>query len=204
MRFEALDITIESRGPLLWIWLSGPFHREQVPNIREKIAGLIDDGNRHLVVCLENVTQIDDSVPSMFVELLNRARGKSGDLRLVFRNKTVADAFHGIRNVFSVYADEHAVANPGFLGRLRERWRTRSRRTGVRLSLPVALFLLFIVVGWFASLALVIGWQTARIGQQEQEIRELSVWREQTLIELQQLQERLRLTEQLGIVEGPQ
>ena len=54
MRSEALDITIESRRSAVWLLLSGPFHNEQVPNIREKITGLIDDGNKDIVVDLEN------------------------------------------------------------------------------------------------------------------------------------------------------
>jgi len=38
MRSEALDITLESRGRALWLFLSGPFHHEQVPGMREKIG----------------------------------------------------------------------------------------------------------------------------------------------------------------------
>lgn len=201
MRFEALDITIESRGGLLWIFLSGPFHREQTPNIREKIAGLIDDGNRQLVVDLERVTQIDETAAQMFLELLNRVRGKKGEMRLVFRNAAVAAAFAPYRNVFPVYADATALSRPGFLGLLRLRGVFHSRRTGVRLSFPVTLFLLFIIVGWFASLAFVIYWQSERIKKQDTELRELSEWRDQTLIELEQLQSRMGAMEQLGVLE---
>ncbi len=203
MRFEALDITIETRGRLLWVSLSGPFHREQVPNIREKMVGLIQDGNRELAVDLEKVTLVDETAPPMFLELLNAVRDKGGELRLVFRNKVVSDAFMAYRNVFPVFPDAESLLRPGILSALQRSGRRMRRKTGVRLSVPVALFLLFIVIGWFLSLALVIRWQNQRIAEQERELRELTLWRNQTLMELTELQELLRPMEQLGIVEGP-
>ena len=198
MRSEALDITIESRGAVLWVFLSGPFHREQVPNIREKLAGLIEDGNRRLVIELEQVTEIDESAPPMFLELLNLLRGKGGELRLVMRNKAVSSAFAAYRNIFAIYPDARALERRRLLW-LWQRGRYMLRRTGVRM--PVAAFILFVIVGWFLSLALVIYTQGRRIREQEQEIRELTVWKEQTLIELNELHERLRPMEQLGILE---
>jgi anti-anti-sigma factor len=203
MRFEALDITIETRDNLLWLILSGPFHREQVPNIREKIRGLLSDGNREFVIDLEQVTQVDESAPPMILELLNTIRDKGGELRLVYRNRAVSEAFGSYRNIFPVFADAETLRRPGLLGFLHRSRRRMRRKTGVRLSVPVALFLLFILVGWFLSLALVIHWQGLRITEQERELRELTLWRNQTLIELTELQELLRPMEQLGIVEGP-
>ena len=92
MRSEALDIGIEARGSDLWVVLSGPFHKEQVPNIREKLTGLVEDGNRQLVVDLQEVTEIEATAVEMFVSLLNLVKGKEGSLRLVFRNDIVAEA----------------------------------------------------------------------------------------------------------------
>ena len=203
MRFEALDITIESRGRMLWVILAGPFHNEQVPNIREKIAGLIESGNLQIAIDMEQVTLVDEAVGAMLLEMLNRVRGKGGELRLVFRNAVVAAALAPYRHVIPRHEDSAALARSGLLRLLAWRTRRMARKTGVRLSAPVAWFVLFIVVGWLVSLALVIGWQTMRIRSQQEEIRELTVWREQTLIELQTLQERQRVMEQLGIAAEP-
>jgi anti-anti-sigma factor len=202
MRFEALDITIETRNRLLWVTLSGPFHREQVPNMREKMLGLMQDGNREFVIDLEKVTQVDESAPTMFLDLLNAVRDKGGELRLVYRNPIVTTAFTAYRNVFPVYRDAESLLRPGIRGLLYRSGRRMRRKTGVRLSPPVALFLLFIVIGWFLSLGMVIRWQNQRIAEQERELRELTSWRSQTQIELTELQNLLRPMEQLGIVEG--
>jgi anti-anti-sigma factor len=202
MRFEALDITVESRGPALWVFLSGPFHGEQVPNIREKILGLIESGNRQLVVNLEQVVEVDAAVPPMFLDLLNMVRAKGGDLRLIYRNKTVSDAFAAYRHVIPTYPDAAALTRGRFFMAF-QRGRNMSRRTGVRMSVPVALFLLFLISGWFLSLALVIHRQGRRIREQSEEIRDLTVWKEQALLELNDLHERLRPMEQLGIIESP-
>jgi Zn-dependent protease with chaperone function len=104
--------------------------------------------------------------------------------------------------VMPIFPDAAALSRWSFVTLLRLLARRMSRKTGVRLSAPVALFILFILVGWFVSLSLVIGWQAQRIRRQQDEIRELTVWREQTLIELQALQERQRLMDQLGIRAG--
>ena len=71
MRFDALDITIEGRDDAVWITFSGPFYKEQIPQIREKFSVLLEDGNRVFIVDLEKVTGIDDSVVQMFLQLLN-------------------------------------------------------------------------------------------------------------------------------------
>jgi anti-anti-sigma factor len=201
MRSEALDIIIESRGRTLWLTLSGPFLREQVPNIREKIAGLVDVGNRDLVIDMEQVSEVDESALPMFLSLLNLVRGKGGELRFVFRNQAVSQAFGAYRNIFPIFVDREALRYRGFLGLLRLRGKLLRRKTGVRLSRPVAIFLLFIIAGWFLSLALVIHGQGKRLAAQEDEIRQLTTWRDQTLIEFNQLREKLQPLEQLGIVE---
>ncbi|MBD3391359.1 MAG: hypothetical protein GF418_04865, partial [Chitinivibrionales bacterium] len=134
MRSEALDITIESRGNTIWLILSGPFHNEQVPNIREKISGIIDDGNRAIVVDLEGITEVNDGVVPMFLGLLNVMKGKGGDLKLVFRNEAVTRAFAPYRHIFSVHPDAQSVAFNGFLSSMRRRAVLLSRKTGIRLS----------------------------------------------------------------------
>ena len=200
MKSEALDITIESRSGTVWLLLSGPFHNEQVPNIREKVTGLIDDGNKEIVVDLENVTEVNDGIVPMFLGLLNVMKGKQGDLKLVFRNPVVTTAFAPYRNLFSVYPDEQSLAFKGFLNTMRRRGMLMSRKTGVRLSRPVAIFMLVVVVGWFLTLAFVIHLQNRRLHAQESEIRTLVEWKQTASLEVEQLRERLRPMEQLGLL----
>jgi anti-anti-sigma factor len=200
MRSEALDITIEGRANRTWLFLSGPFHSEQVPNIREKIEGLVADGHRDIVVDLEQVTEINEGVVGLFLDLLNQVRGKGGDLKLVFRNQTVSAAFSRYRNLFSIFPDARAVQSHGFWNSIRRRGILLSRRTGVRLSRPVAIFLLFVLCGWFFSLALIIRIQNRLIRQQEEEIRTLVTWKHENQLEIERLRERLRPLQQLGLL----
>ena len=86
MRSEALDIVIEGRGTTTWFILSGRFNKEQIPNIREKFAALMEDNNRNFVADLENVAAIDDAAVQMFLTVLSEVRGKGGEIRFVFKH----------------------------------------------------------------------------------------------------------------------
>lgn len=200
MRSEALDIVIEGHGHSLRLWLAGPFNNEQIPNIREKIGGLIEDGNRILTIDMEQVAAVGDRVPDLFLNLLSLVRGKGGDLILIFRNPAVTTAFATYRNIFQVYPDAAAAARSGILGFLRHRRTLLSRKTGVRISRPVAVFLLVVLAGWFVSLAFIIWLQSNRIRQQQNDQRELTQWKQMADMELQGLRERIRPMEQLGLL----
>jgi anti-anti-sigma regulatory factor len=200
MKSEALDIAIVSRGGALWLYLTGPFHNEQVVGIKEKISGLIDDGNRRLVIDMESVVSVDDAVAPMFLSLVNVIKGKGGDIRFIFRNEAVSRAFSPFRNLLKIFPDALSLNTGGFLSRLRSRGKVLSKKTGVRLSRPVAFILLFTLGGWFITLALIIRFQSQRIHEQQRELAELVQWKQQTSIEVQNLRERIRPMEQLGLL----
>ena len=200
MRSEALDITLESRGRALWLFLSGPFHHEQVPGMREKIGGLIDDGNRQLVINLENVVDIDESATQMFLSLLNVMRGKGGDIWFIFKNENVSKAFSPFKSIFSIYPDAQSLPSGGFFSTLRRRSRVLTRKTGVRLSRPIALTLLITLFGWILTLMIIIYFQNQQIRRQEAELRSLSDWNRNAGAEIKELRERIKPLEQLGIL----
>jgi anti-anti-sigma regulatory factor len=200
MRSEALDIIIESRGNAVWLLLSGPFHNEQVPNIREKITGLVNDGNRHIVLDMEQTVEVGDQVVSMFLGIMSLIRGKGGDLKLVFKNEAVSKAFASHRNVFRIYPNAAAAQRGGFFDILRYRRAVMSKKTGIRLSRPVAVFMIVVLCGWFLSLAIIIRLQSGRIKDQEKEIHELSQWNKQAEMELVELKDRLKPMVQLGLL----
>ena len=200
MKSDALDITIVSRSDSIWVLLSGPFHNEQDPNIKEKITGLIDDGNRRIVIDMENVSDIADSVAPMFLTLVNLIKGKGGDIKFIFKNEAVTKAFSAYRNLFSIYPDATAMRTGGFFGILRRRRSVLSKKTGVRMSRPVAFILLVSLGGWFLSLVVIILLQNQRIRRQEAEVYNLSHWKQQASVEIVRLRERIRPLEQLGIL----
>lgn len=200
MLSEALDITIESRKDAVWLVLSGPFHSEQIPNIRDRIEGLVGDGNRHIVIDLEGVSEVAGGVSAMFLGVLNLIRGKKGDLKLIFRNSVVSESFSPYRNLFTIYPDRKSFESGGLLSNMRRQGMLLTRKTGIRLSRPVAIFLLFVVCGWFLSLAFIIRMQSRLLSAQEAEILVLQRWQENTGIEIEHLRSRIRPLEQLGLL----
>jgi anti-anti-sigma factor len=200
MRFEALDIIIEGRGDVTWLILAGPFHKEQVPNIRGKFTSLLEDGNRDFVVNLEAVTIIDAAAVDLFLTIANDVRAKGGELKLVFRNPAVSHAFAPYAHLLTIFPDTTTLDSGGFFDRIMRRGRVLTKKTGVRLSLPVALFLLFVLCGWFLSLLFLVNLQNRRIAEQQRELSELTQWKEHSTVELNALHERIRPLEQLGII----
>ncbi len=200
MLSEALDITIESRGEAIWLILSGPFNKEQVPQIKTKIEGFIRDGHREIVVNLEAITSIHDSVVRMFLSLLNIMKGKSGDLKLIFKNDIVSGVFSPYKNIFTIYPDVKSIKGGTFLHSMRRRGLFLTRKTGLRLSVPIALFLLFILMGWFISLGVIINMQKTQLAFQETKIRYYKQFKEKAEREIIDLESRIKPMMQLGLL----
>lgn len=200
MLSEALDITIESRGDTIWLTLSGPFNKEQVQNIRTKIEGFIHDGHRQIVINLEEVTIMHETVAPMFLNLLNFIKGKNGDIKLVYKNDVVSEAFSPYKNIFSIYPNAKSLTSNGIFHYIRRRGILLTKKTGIRLSVPVAIFLLFILTGWFISLAIIINMQKKQISIQEAEIRNFQQWKQKADIEINELKSRIKPMEQLGLL----
>jgi anti-anti-sigma factor len=204
IRSEALDILLENRGSAMWFTLSGEFHSEQAPSIREKIAGLINDGCRSFVVDMEGVTLFDEDVAAMFLSVLNTLKGKGGELKLIFRNDLLCRAFLPYFNLFTIYPDADAFKRGTLLSLLKKRHRVLTKKTGFRISRSVAIIMLFVLCGWFMTLLYIINMQNERLRQQQAEVEELGLWKVTAEIEMETLQERLRPLEQLGIVRDAQ
>jgi len=201
MRSEALDIVIEGRGTATWLILSGPFNKEQIPNIREKFAALLEDNNRHFVADLERVAAIDDAAVQMFLTVLSEVRGKGGEIRFIFKNQTVASAFAPYQQLCQIFPDQAALAAAGgIFGRFMRRSSVLSKKTGIRISRPVAIFLCIVLCGWFVSLLFIIHLQNQHLAEQQKELDELTQWKQHSLIEINTLKERVRPLEQLGIL----
>jgi anti-anti-sigma regulatory factor len=200
MRSEALDIVIEGREESTWLILSGPFHREQIPNIRAKFEALLEDRNRDFIVDLEGVTAIENEVAEMFLLVLSEVREKGGEIRFIFKNNTVEEVFSPFRNLMLIFADAEALTAGGMLRRLARSGMMLRKKTGVRISRQVAIFLLIVLCGWFLTLLFIVHLQYRRIAEQQQELNYLTQWKQHAQIELTSLKERLLPLEQLGIV----
>ncbi|MFW5785268.1 MAG: STAS domain-containing protein [Chitinispirillaceae bacterium] len=201
---EALDITLEFRKGSIWIYLSGQFTNEQVPGIKDKLLNLIEDGHRFFVLDMEKVNGIDDAVVPMFLNLLNYLKGKGGEIKFIFRNDTLYRAFQPYLNLFAVYSDAELIERGTFVSLLKRKSRFLARKTGFRISRPVAIFMLTVLCGWFLTLIYIILLQNERIAEQQNEINTLTQWKQRTVLEMNQLKERIKPLEQLGILKDAQ
>ncbi len=200
MLSEALDIIIESRGHTIWLFFQGPFNKEQIPNIRRKLEDFIRDGNREFVIDLEKVSTIHESVAPMFLNLLNFIKGKEGNIKLIFKNEMVSKAFLPYKNIFQIYTDAKSLSSGGFFQRLLRQGNFLAKKTGIRVSVPVAIIFLVILTGWFISLGIIINMQKEQIEEQEAELRDYEQWKQVTEIEIEDLKSRLKPMIQLGLV----
>jgi anti-anti-sigma regulatory factor len=195
-----MDITIEEHSDVIWMILAGAFRKEQIPNMKEKFVILLDDGNRHFVIDLDKITAIDDQVVQMFLHILNMIKGKGGEIKLIFKNEIVQKAFASYNNLFPVYPDRAALNSGSFLNSLKLRGKFLSRKTGIRISRPVAIFLLIVLCGWFITLTFIIHLQSSYLNKQKSDLHTLQQSNQQSKIELEGLRERIKPLEQLGIL----
>ena len=200
MLSEALDITIESRGNSIWLILSGPFNQEQITNIRTKIEGFIRDGHRLITINLESITHIHKDVAPMLLNMLNLIRGKGGNIKLIFKNETVTTAFLPYRNIFTIFPDERGYSSQSILRSFFYWFNFQSKKTGIRVSTPVAIFILAILTGLFFSIGIIINLQKIQLAEQEYAIQQHQLWKRKAEIEITTLKNRIKPMEQLGLL----
>jgi anti-anti-sigma regulatory factor len=201
IRSESLDIQLETRGNSVWLTLSGEFHDEQASELREKFLPLVNDGCRSFIVDMEGITMIGDGVAPMFLALQSTLKGKDGDLKFIFKNDVVCKAFLPYFNLFSIFPDADSLSKGStILDFLKRSGKALTRKTGFRISRPVALFGLFVLCGWFLTLLYILNMQNQRIQQQHNELLEMGQWKAAAEIDLEKMRDRLRPLEQLGII----
>ena len=67
-----------------------------------------------------------------------------------------------------------------------------TKKTGIRLSVPVAIFLMVILTALIISLGVIINIQKEQIADQEAEIRDYDQWKKVTEIEINELRNRIK------------
>jgi anti-anti-sigma factor len=200
MFYDSMDITIEGRSGAIWLILAGHFRKDQIAQMKEKFDVLLEDRNRQFIVDMEKITSIDESVVQLFLQLLSVVRGKGGEIKLIFKNPIVSRSFAPYNNIFPVYPDAQSLTSGGLLGAIRLRGRQLSKKTGIRISRPVALFMLIVLCGWFISLLFIIRLQSRYIKRQQVEVHSLQQTNQKIKLEVEAMRERIKPLEQLGII----
>lgn len=200
MKSEALEIQIEDWNGNTVLLLRGRFNNEQIPNMREKISDLLAGGDRSFIIDLSFVTELDHAVPEFLLEILNTIRGKQGEMRIVYGSDENFSHLQRFRNLLELFPDRKDLFSGGLMRRLQTRGIVLSRKTGIRISRPVAVLLSFALTGWILFLLTMLLIQNHQIAKQKKELASLNEWRTKTLQQVQVLQERLKPLEDLGIV----
>lgn len=104
------DLSIETRmvNGFAVLDLNGEVDSYNAPKLRERMIGLIDEGNPQLVVNLGGVDYIDSTGLGTLVGGLKRASEKGGAIRIICPNEQIHKVFSitGLVKVFPIFTDE--------------------------------------------------------------------------------------------------
>jgi anti-sigma B factor antagonist len=91
--------------------LSGRLVMADVPQVRQKLLGFVEQGNGKLILHLAEVGFMDSSGLSVLVSVFKAARAKGGDVVLLDLSPTVRSLIEltRLQQVFSIFDDEAAA-----------------------------------------------------------------------------------------------
>jgi anti-sigma B factor antagonist len=83
---------------------AGELDVNTAPELRERLAGLIGEGSRAILIELSGVTFVDSTALSVLVSALKRLRQADGDLQLASPTPSVRRVFEitGLTRLFTI------------------------------------------------------------------------------------------------------
>jgi anti-sigma B factor antagonist len=103
----SVDLSLDTReqGGCTVIEVGGEIDVYTAPKLRECIVDLVNRGNYHLVVDMEDVEFLDSTGLGVLVGGLKRVRAHDGSLRLVCTQERLLKIFRitGLTKVFAIY-----------------------------------------------------------------------------------------------------
>jgi anti-sigma B factor antagonist len=100
-----LSLNTREQGGCTVIEVGGEIDVYTAPKLRESIFDLVNRGNYHLVVDMEEVEFLDSTGLGVLVGGLKRVRAHDGSLRLVCTQERLLKIFRitGLTKVFAIY-----------------------------------------------------------------------------------------------------
>ena len=102
-----MDLSLETRqvGDRTVVTVGGEIDVYTAPKLRECIVDLVNRGNYHLVVDMEDVEFLDSTGLGVLVGGLKRVRAHDGSLRLVCTQERLLKIFRitGLTKVFAIF-----------------------------------------------------------------------------------------------------
>jgi anti-sigma B factor antagonist len=109
-----MDLSLDSRqaGGRTVVVVGGEIDVYTAPKLRDRLVDLVNAGNYHLVIDLEDVDFLDSTGLGVLVGALKRVRVHQGSLRLVCTQERLVKIFTitGLAKVFAIYDSVEAAA----------------------------------------------------------------------------------------------
>ena len=99
-----LELTVSEHGGETVVGAAGELDVNTAPELREQLARLVNEGARHIVVELSDVSFVDSTALSVLVSALKRLRQADGDLQLASPTPSVRRVFEitGLTRLFTI------------------------------------------------------------------------------------------------------
>ena len=108
-----MDLSLETRqeNDRTVVEVGGEIDVYTAPKLRECISGLVDDGQRQIIVDLEQVEFMDSTGLGVLVGALKRVRTVEGNLDLVCTQERLLKIFRitGLAKVFTIHDSQSAA-----------------------------------------------------------------------------------------------
>lgn len=200
MKSEQIDLFVEERGADVCVRIGGTFGFTQLASFREKILGLLEGpGNTWFLDIGRARFTVPDYVP-MFLDFLEKVRQKNASLILIFGDAENEKYFNQYAHIFTIAKDGRDYRKTKILKTLKTLGLTYSRRTGIRMSLFVAIFLSVILLGWFVTLFGIVRAQGEDIRIREAHLAEMEQESKQMQADLEYLQSMVGPLKNLGLI----
>lgn len=197
-----LDFSLHEQGELLVLAFGGRLDADSADALRAQLSGMGDRG-RHLVIDLSRAQTVSREVVLALLEFLSLLQGRGGTMSLVCNDPDALDHLRPYRNLFNIHPTLPSLLQTGMAGGYRNKGFRWSRRTGVRLSTPLATFLGLLISGWIVTLMVLVLWQYRLMDQERAGLMRLQNERDAALQQARDLETRVKPLADLGLLEMP-
>lgn len=201
MRADLIDIQIEDFGNDVEISLSGSLSKAQLSAVREKLDSLMSGPGVFFFLNLERAHFAVDDYLEMFLDLMNKTRGRNSTMVLLFRNEELLEYFSRYKNIFEIHESREAYKSSGLSKQLKQVGVYYGKKTGLRLSPSVAIAAGVLIMGWLVTLFLIIAAQGKDIADKQSQIMALESQRDRYVQEIDKLESSIGPLKRLGVVE---
>lgn len=201
MKADLIDISVEDRGEDVEIKLSGSLGVFQLAAVREKIEMLTNGPGCFFFFNLQDAHFATDEYIMFFLDLLNRVRGQGSALILLFDNEEQKQYFAKYRHIFEIYASRDDYRHSGIAKQMWQVGVHYGKKTGLRLSPPVAIATVLLIIGWAVTMFLIVVSQGHDIVDKQAQIIALQSQKDRYVREIDKLESSIGPLRRLGVVQ---